>query len=426
MTPTPTMQPAARRAFVLRVFRGGSAARLVGVLLALWAGHGADAARASAQPARPPSASSRVCVREQRCEPARYDPSELWRLLDLELASLGLRVERLPTDEGQAAAALADAAAMIAIECGAGSDALVLRVSDLVSGKQLTRELNVADVSAAARPRAVALSAAALLESSLSELLAAAAPSRLQPERDLPPAVEQRLRERLLHNLAPESAGSAAVARSRARAPDASADARRASGARAAAADTAAAERPPRAAADREASPAALRVDLGAQLRAFPGRSTGLLGLSAGLAPALGRSLRLTFGAEALYGKSDLADAAGKIGVMNLYWLAGGLGLAWLAAGSPAFELGPRVLAGFALADADIERTGATGSSESGFVLALLLAATARWSLGASAHAVLGAELGYTPVGVVFLGDQARLSGMADTTFALRIGTGWQ
>jgi hypothetical protein len=416
------MQPAARLAGVRRVFRRGIAARLGGVLLALWAGDVADAARASAQPAQPPSASSRVLVREQRCEPARYDPNELWRLLDLELASLGLRVERLPTDESQAAAALADAAAVIAIECGAGSDVLALRVSDLVSGKQLTRELSVADVSAAARPRAVALSAAALLESSLSELLAAAAPSRLQAERALPPAVEQRLRERLLQNVAPESAGPASIARRRARAPGTSADPRRVGDARAA--DTAPAERPPRA-ADREASPAALRLDLGAQLRAFPGRSTGLLGLSAGLAPALGRALRLTFGAEALYGKSDLADAAGKIGVMNLYWLAGGLGLAWLAAGSPAFELGPRVLAGFALADADIERTGATASSESGFVLALLLAATARWSLGASAHAVLGAEIGYTPVGVVFLGDQARLSGMADTTFALRIGTGW-
>ena len=34
-----------------------------------------------------------------------------------------------------------------------------------------------------------------------------------------------------------------------------------------------------------------------------------------------------------------------------------------------------------------------------------------------------GADIGYTLIGVAFLGDQTRLSGMADTTFMLRTGT---
>lgn len=406
----------------------GHAARCAGVALALCAAHVACAALVRAQPTRVDAASGstspRVLVREQRCEPARYEPSELWRLLELELAGLGLRAERLPDDESRAAAAVADAAAVIAIECGAASDALWLRVSNLVSGKQLTRELSVADVSSAARPRAVALSATTLLESSLSELLATGTSAPAPRERDLPPAVEQRLRARLLQNLAPVPAEAEAAASdgARARTP---ADARASAGQGAPAdATLPAPERAP-SASDRTAASAALRVDLGAVLRAFPGRSTGLLGVSGGLAPALGSALRLTLGAEALYGKSDLADAEGKIGVMNLYWLAGGAGLVWVAPGTPACELGPRVVAGFALADADVDRMGATGTDESGFVLALLLAATARWPLGESTHASIGAELGYTPIGIVFLGDQARLSGMADTTFALRIGVGW-
>jgi hypothetical protein len=379
-----------------------TAARRAALLMAAGAGFGAAAyARdAGAQPATAvDGASMRVLVRAQVCDPQRYEPTELLRLLELELAALGMQAEPLPESDAAAEAALTGAAALIAIECGPAPAGVAVRVSDLVSGKQLSRELSVADVGRDARARAVALSAVTALESSLSELLSSAPAARA-----LPPNVERRLRARMLQNLGPEATAAGGGTQ-----PDA---------ARAAVA--------PRSDAARElagapASPA-LRVDVDAVLRAFPGRATGLLGAGVAIAPALGRALRLTFGAEALYGKSDLADAQGKIGVMNLYWITGSAGLAWLAAGSAGFELGPRVIAGYALAAADVERTGARGSDQSGFVLATVLAARARWPLAGGAHAAFGADLGYAPIGVVFLGDQARLAGMADTTFALRIG----
>jgi hypothetical protein len=38
---------------------------------------------------------------------------------------------------------------------------------------------------------------------------------------------------------------------------------------------------------------------------------------------------------------------------------------------------------------------------------------------------VLGVDLGYTALGIVFVGDQARLSGMAGVCAAVRIGAAW-
>jgi hypothetical protein len=116
----------------------------------------------------------------------------------------------------------------------------------------------------------------------------------------------------------------------------------------------------------------------------------------------------------------------GKIGVAHLFWFAGGAGLSFVVPGAPELELGPRVLAGYALADVTIERMGAEGKDKGRFALALLANATLRFDVSASLQALLGADLGYAPVGVVFLGDQARLSGMADTTLALRLGAAFR
>jgi hypothetical protein len=121
-------------------------------------------------------------------------------------------------------------------------------------------------------------------------------------------------------------------------------------------------------------------------------------------------------------GRSELSDAIGPVGSMNLYWLTAGVGLGWLSRSQPELELGPRVQLGYALAAAHTTRSGVQASSKSGFVMVALLAASVRAPLTEQVQVVLGLDLGYTLKGIVFLGDQARLSGMADATFALRAG----
>jgi hypothetical protein len=270
-----------------------------------------------------------------------------------------------------------------------------LRVNDLANGVQLERALNVAELGVESRPRALALSAATLLETSL----AAPGAGSEDPARSLPPAVRAALQARTLVRLGAEAPAVAepvpvpSIAES-----DEPVAAEPASG---------------------------TRFETSVALRAFPGRSTGLVGLQLGVAPALSRSLRLAINAEGLYGKSDLSDAEGKIGTIHLLWVTSGLGLLFVVPGTPALELGPAVMAGYGLAIVDVQREGAVGGDESGFVLSALMSATARWPLGGGTDALLGLDIGYTPAGVVFLGDQARLSGMADVTLGLRIGAGW-
>jgi hypothetical protein len=229
-----------------------------------------------------------------------------------------------------------------------------------------------------------------MLESSLSELLAADAAAG--SGRELPEPVAARLRDRLARRLEPAAPAAA----------------------------------PPPAAPAPSAEPDAMRFDAGAVLRVFPGRSTGLIGVALGVSPHVARALRLVLQADALYGTSELADAQGrKVGLMHLYWLAGGIGLGWSTRGVPELELGPRVQAGVGLVDASAEQAAATANDDAGFVLCALVAASLRLPLSDGLQAKIGLDVGYAPVGVVFLAGQARLLGMADTTFALQIGLGF-
>ena len=348
-------------------------------------------AAARAQPASSPAAATgsappRVLVREQGCAP-QYEPAALSRLLELELAGLGLRAERMPDGEPEATALLADALALVEIECGPAPDMLRLRASDLASGTQLLRELSVADVSRDARPRVLALAVVSMLESSLAQAFAADAAGA--PGRELPASVRALLRARLARRLAPPPAAP-----------------------------------PPRPTAPiASAAAPGLRFDVDAVLRAFPGRSTGLIGIAFGVSPRLSRGLRLVLEADALYGSSELADAVGrKLGTMHLYWLAGGVGLGWSTPTLPELEIGPRVQAGAGLVDASARQDGASAHDEAGFVLCTLIEASLRLPLADGVWARIALDLGYAPVGVVFLAGQSRLLGMADTSFGLRTG----
>ena len=345
------------------------------------------APRALAQ-AVPASTEPIVLVSETSCTPERYDVSALWKALLVELGELGVLAQRAPADESAATEAARTSLALIAIGCAQTPQGLWLRVSDTASGKELSRTLETADISPASQPRALALAVVALLESSWSEVVSEDA--RAQQQSALPESVQAIVRARLSRKLSvprPETAIPAAPA------------------------------------APRETRSQPFELTL--TLRGFPGRNTGLLGLQFGVLPAPTAALRLVLTAEALWGRSDLADTSGdRVGAIQLYWLTAGGGLSWHEGSQIEIEAGPRVLIGYGVASADASSEAATAKNGSGLVLTALLTTSVRAPLG-SLRLITGVDIGYTLVGVVFLGDQARLSGMADVTFALHNGFCW-
>jgi hypothetical protein len=178
------------------------AALVFSVLLA-----GARAMPVAAQTGVAGGERSLVLVKAEPCASSPYDAAAFLRLLELELAGLALRVAPLPAAEAEAQAAVEGAVAVVTIACGVAEGDLTLRVSDLATGKRLERELDARAVSPDARPRALALALATLLETSLSEHAAGEDGAALA----LAPAVEQALRARLVQRLTPPSEAGVAV-----------------------------------------------------------------------------------------------------------------------------------------------------------------------------------------------------------------------
>lgn len=356
----------------------------LGVLLACAVATAAPSL-AHAQAAAPAT----VIVGMAECSPPRYEPDALWKALQVELAALGVEARRVNANDAVPDAVANSALATVAIGCAEVGDGLSLRVSDAASGKELTRTLAVGDVAPAARSRALALAVVALLESSWSEVVNT--PAQVAANEALPPSVESAVRKRLARKLSlPEEP-----------------------------------EEPPGFTHDRKPPPPpSSELELSAAMRAFPGRDTGMLGAQLGLIKPLTHATRLIFNIEGLWGRNDLSDANGKVGIVNLYWLTGGGGLSFHTDSHPDIECGPRLLIGYAIANAHATREGATAKDASGLVLSALLAASIRAQLG-GVSVLTGADIGYTLVGVAFLGDQAHLAGMADTTFMLRTGVAW-
>jgi hypothetical protein len=329
-----------------------------------------------------------VLVGMAECSPARYEPDALWKSLQVELAALGVEARRVNATDTTAESAAASALASVAVGCADSADGLTLRVSDAASGKELSRTLAVADVAPAARSRALALAVVALLESSWSEVVA----TQDNPaEHDaLPASVEDAVRKRLVRKLSiPEEPEEPTFTHDR-KAPE----------------------------------PPGTLFEVSAAMRAFPGRDTGMLGVQLGLLKHVTAPMRILFEIEGLWGRNDLSDANGKVGVVRLYWLTAGGGLSFHTDSRPDIECGPRLLVGYAIADAKATREGATAKDASGLVVSALLAASVRAELG-GLTVLTGADIGYTLVGVAFLGDQSHLAGMADTTFMLRTGVSW-
>jgi hypothetical protein len=171
-----------------------------------------------------------------------------------------------------------------------------------------------------------------------------------------------------------------------------------------------------------ESMDARTSVNMALLTRTFPAHGTALLGAELGIDPSLGTRVRLPLRVEALLGSQGLSDQKGPIATMNLYWFTGGAGIEWHSATSPELSLGPYARVGYALAHAKVSRAGYTGKSVSGLVAVVGASATLRAPLSHKLDAQLGLDLGYAPVGVVFLADLSRSAGMAAVTLAARVG----
>lgn len=340
----------------------------------------ASCARALAQPAAEGGESARITLVQESCVARSYDPDAFAGLLQIELESLHITLNQAESVE----LAVQPGLGILHVTCDVPEAHLRVEFSDFVSGKRLQRELIVSDVEASARPRALALSVVLAMQSSWSELMLRGGAATLS----LPPAVEQRLRQRLSGWAQPEPARPA--------------------------------PQPTAAAAELPVERASALALAGA-VRAFPARNTGLIGaelaFSRDLAP-----LRLAFTAEALFGSQELSDDAGKIADYSLTWLTGGVMLLWASATRPELSIGPFGRIGYAWARGTSHRDGYTVGHEGGLVSALGLAALLRAPISASVQLSFGVDFGYVPNGVVFLADLARTAGMAEVTLAARAG----
>jgi hypothetical protein len=108
----------------------------------------------------------------------------------------------------------------------------------------------------------------------------------------------------------------------------------------------------------------------------------------------------------------------------RLTWISAGLGVMWASETLPEISLGPFARVGYGAATASHVRVGGVAHDVGGFVTTLGASAQLRAALAEDWDLWLGFDLGYTPVGVVFLAAATSGGGMAELTLALRAGLG--
>lgn len=138
--------------------------------------------------AQDPGAPVRVRVLLVDCDAGRSEPTELVRLLRLELGSDGI--------DDVTTSATPTARVRVTVRgypCDATSDTTAVTIDDTLTRKSVRREITLIDVGGPERPRAAALAIAELLRASWAELAFA-------DDAEAPPAVlgaiERRLAER--------------------------------------------------------------------------------------------------------------------------------------------------------------------------------------------------------------------------------------
>lgn len=327
----------------------------------------------------------RVTIVQEPC--ASYDTEELAAILRLELRAMGVP-ELTVVPLGAAPRSTEAGLALIHLSCRA-ENVLIAEVADLATGNQLKRELPFESVARAARPRALALAVALMIETSWLELATRSA--RAAGELNLPPEVRAALRSRLAFSLLQE-------------------------------------ERPLP-----PSPPEPPKIDMRGDLvalfvegRSFPSRTTGLLGLQLASLPRLG-PIRLWLTADAAYGTVSLTDSNAPAGHVRLYWLSAGLGATWNSDTQPELGIGPYARIAYAHADVRLDSSyaGFPLRDRSGVVVLLGVQAQLRAALSERTFALIACDLGYAVGGVAFLAHSGQSAGLADLSLGLRLGLGY-
>ncbi len=329
------------------------------------------AATARAQTARPPP--RRVQVAPLACATPGFDPAPWRDLLRTELESDGVEDVRF---EGDAAGAMA----LIQLDfprCAADASAVILEIDDALTNKRVRREVDLGDVPASGRPRALALAAAELLRASWAEL--ALPPPRATPAPVAPApvrlAVTQRLREALRPSEPPP---------------------------------------PPRA--------PVRRWDLNASfvLQTFPAANVALLGGRVAVSylpsPQWPLRIRLDLGAQS-------GTAFDPLGEIDLGMVTGALGATLTAGGERvALELGPRVEAGWSWVSGRPTVAGVRGGQGDAAVFFLSVLATLRVRVSPRWWTTLDATAGTPLRPVVIESGAARAAGFSGPMLTLGLG----
>lgn len=331
------------------------------------------ASTARAQTARPPP--RRVQVAPLPCATPGFDPAPWRDLLRTELESDGVEEVRF---EGDTAGAMA----LIRLDfprCEAEPSAVVLEVDDALTNKSVRREVDLGDVPASGRPRALALAAAELLRASWAEL--ALPPPRATPAPAAPApvrlAVTQRLREALRASEPPP------------------------------------APLPP---------PNVRRWDLNASfvLQTFPAANVALLGGRVAVSylpsPRWPLRLRMDLGAQS-------GTAFDPLGEIDLGMVTGAVGATLTAGGERvALELGPRVEAGWSWVTGRPTVAGARGGQGDAAVFFLSVLATLRVRVSPRWWTTLDATAGTPLRPVVIESGAARAAGFSGPMLTLGLG----
>ena len=313
-----------------------------------------------------------------------YETDELTAILQVELRAIGVQ-DLAVVPRSSVTRNVEAGLALIHVSCDAKSSALIVEVADLATGNQLKREIPFEAVAREARPRALALAIAVMVETSWLEV--ATRPPRSLGAFALPPEIKAALRNRLAFSLAQD-------------------------------------ERP------RPPTLEAQRVDLRSNLfaflvegRSFPSQSTGLLGLQLGYLPILG-PLRLWLTADAAIGHVSLTSSNLPVADVRLYWLSAGIGATWATETLPELGIGPYARFGYARADVQLDSsfTGYPARDASSFVAVIGVQAQLRAALSARTFVLIAWDLGYAVGGVSFVGLRQPWASLADLCIGLRLG----
>jgi len=312
----------------------------------------------------------------------------LLRMLRVELAGDGVERVELATPGDTAGGALA----RVSIElprCAADASEFLVTVDDAATRKSVRRSVDLADIPAATRPRALALAVAELLRASWLELALPTAPAPASP---VPEPVRDTVRLRMVAAL-------------------------------------------PRAGSPRAAPRWAPWVGLGFEGRTLPLAATGVAGvrLAGGVVPPWsldGTRLRLRVDGGVSFG-----SGASLLGDVDVLVATGAVAATFARGAAVSVELGPRMELGVARAVGRVvsgrSAAGITVGEEQALLVGVGLVAGVRGRLSASWSASLELEGQWVFGGIDaravdgVTGLDVRAAGVFGPSLALRAGIVW-